>query len=186
MNEKSNPKILGIIGSPRRGGNTETIVDEVLAGAKEAGAETDKIILNELTIAPCQGCYSCSDKGKCQFDDDMDIINEKISESSVLVFGTPVYFWGPTGQFKVFTDRLLATSRQGIIKNKKIILVIPLGGSEPVARHTIGMLTDTINYLNAEVFAKVISPSTMNVEDLMKKKEVLAKARQYGKDVVKA
>lgn len=56
MNETNKIRVLGIVGSPRRGGNTELLVDEVLAGAKEAGAEVHKIILNELKIGHCQGC----------------------------------------------------------------------------------------------------------------------------------
>ena len=58
-------RILGIVGSPRRGGNTEILVDEVLAGAEEVGAFTEKIILNELNITPCQACDGCQKTGKC-------------------------------------------------------------------------------------------------------------------------
>ena len=181
----SKKKILAIIGSPRKGGNTDTIVNEIFSGAKEFSAETEKIMLNELSIGFCQACDSCSENGICQLNDDMTLVNEKISESDVLVLGTPVYYWGPTGQFKTFTDRLLATSRQGILKNKKVIFVIPLGGSESIARHTIGMLTDSFNYLNTNIFGKIISPQTMEVDDLQQKKEVLLKAREFGREVIK-
>ena len=64
-------RILGIIGSPRRNGNTEILVDEILAGAEEAGALTEKIILNEIKITPCQACYLCKDDGECVQQDDM-------------------------------------------------------------------------------------------------------------------
>lgn len=181
MNEKV--KVLGIIGSPRKNGNTETIVDNVLAGAKEEGANTDKIILNDLTIGYCQGCNSCSESGQCKINDDMTIINEKMRQNSIFIFGTPIYFWGPTGQFKTFTDRLLATSRQGYIKNKKVVLVIPLGGPESVARHTIGMITDSVNYLNADIVTQIISPQTMERDDL--KEEVLEKAREIGRELIR-
>ena len=138
-------KVLGIIGSPRRYGNTETLVEKVLDGANDAGAITEKIILNDLEVEPCQACNACSGSGLCSISDDMIQIYEKMRESTVFVYGTPVYYWGPTAQFKAFIDRSLAASRQGIIKNKKIILVVPLGGSEPTARHTRGMITDTIS-----------------------------------------
>jgi len=178
-------KIVGIVGSPRRNGNTEIMVDEVLAGAKEAGAEIDKIILNELNISPCQACGSCSQTGICKINDDMQIVNEKLKESSVFVYGTPVYYWGPTAQFKAFMDRLLATSKQGIIKDKKVILVIPLGGSESVARHTIGMITDSVNYQNAKIVAQIIAPSTGDLGVVKQKTVILGKARQAGKDIMK-
>lgn len=181
--ELSGTKVLAIIGSPRRNGNTETIIDKVLEGAKEAGAEVDKIILNELDISPCQACNACSDAGICQFDDDMELVNEKMKDSQVFVYGTPVYYWGPTAQFKTFMDRCLATSRLGIIKNKKVILVVPLGGSLSIARHTIGMINDSVSYQNAEIVTEIISPNTMETKDL--RKEILEKARQAGKDVVR-
>lgn len=181
MNKET--KILGIVGSPRKGGNTETIVDEILNSAKKSGAKIDKIILNDLTIGFCQGCNSCSDSGQCKINDDMNIINEKMSQNSIFIFGTPIYFWGPTGQFKAFTDRLLATSRQGHIENKKVVLVIPLGGPESVARHTIGMITDSVNYLNADIITQIISPQTMERDDL--KEEVLEKAREIGRELIR-
>ena len=185
MNEENKPRILGIIGSPRKNGNTEILIDEVLAGAQEAGANTDKIILNDLNISPCQGCNSCSNNGKCKINDDMNLVNDKMKESDVFVMGTPIYYWGPTGQFKAFFDRLLATSRQGILKGKKVILTIPLGGSEPVARHTVGMLTDALNYMNTEIVAKIVSPSTMSLGDVKQKTEKMKLARESGKKVIK-
>ena len=177
-------KVLGIIGSPRRQGNTETLVDEVLAGAKEAGADCEKIVLNELHVEPCQACETCIRTGKCKIKDDMNIINEKMNESTVFVLGTPIYYWGPTGQFKAFFDRLLATSKLGYIKGKQVILTIPLGGSEPIARHTVGMLTDALNYLNANIHSKIISPSTMEIGDVKKKKEVMRNAKEAGREIV--
>ncbi|MHA1245401.1 MAG: flavodoxin family protein [Candidatus Heimdallarchaeota archaeon] len=177
-------KVLGIIGSPRRNGNTELMVDEVLAGAKEAGAEIDKVILNELNISPCQACNSCSKTGICKIQDDMNIVNEKMKESSVFVYGTPVFYWGPTAQFKAFMDRLLATSRQGIIKDKQVIVTIPLGGSESVARHTIGMITDSVNYQKAKIIAQIIAPATGDLGVVKQKTEIMKQAREAGKNVI--
>ena len=181
MNETNKIRVLGIVGSPRRGGNTETLVDEVLAGAKEAGAEIKKILLNDLKIGHCQGCNACSKNGQCKYSDDMDIINEEMSKSSAFVYGTPVYYWGPTSIFKTFSDRLLATSRKGYIRNKKIALVVPLGGSESVARHTVGMITDAANYRGADLVGQVVTPGTMERKDLDNKPEVLQRARDLGK-----
>ena len=70
MATSSQMHILGIIGSPRRGGNTELLVDEVLAGAKETGALSEKIILNEMNINPCQACNDCYKTGHCKQEDD--------------------------------------------------------------------------------------------------------------------
>lgn len=72
-------QVLGIIGSPRIGGNTEVLVDEVLAGAKEAGASVERVILNKLDIKPCQACNSCYKTGHCAQKDDMESLLEKMS-----------------------------------------------------------------------------------------------------------
>ncbi|NPE10057.1 MAG: flavodoxin family protein [Asgard group archaeon] len=184
MNKTNKIRVLGIVGSARSGGNTETLVDEVLAGAKEAGAEIKKIILNELNISHCQGCNACANKGECRHNDDMNKINEEMSKSSAFVYGTPIYYWGPTGIFKTFHDRLLATSRKGFIKDKKVAFVVPLGGSESVARHTIGILTDSTNYMKANIVGQIVSPGTMEIEDLKKKSGVLQRAREMGKKLV--
>ncbi|MCY3412832.1 MAG: flavodoxin family protein [Candidatus Heimdallarchaeota archaeon] len=64
-------KVLGIVGSPRKGGNTDLLVDEILAGSSEAGAIITKIHLNDLNIAPCQACYHCRDYGEYKNQDDM-------------------------------------------------------------------------------------------------------------------
>ena len=184
MNETNKVRVLGIVGSPRSGGNTETLVDEVLAGAKEAGAEIKKIILNDLKIGHCQGCNACSKNGQCKYSDDMDIMNEEMRKSSAFVYGTPVYYWGPTSIFKTFSDRLLATSRLGYIKGKKLAIVIPLGGSESVARHTIGMITDAANYRGADLVGQVVSPGTGDTGVIKQKPEMMKKAFELGKKLV--
>lgn len=65
IQNKTQKRMLGIVGSPRRGGNTETLVDEVLRGAEESGVLTEKIILSEQRIAPCRACQACWTSGKC-------------------------------------------------------------------------------------------------------------------------
>ncbi len=184
MNEVNKTRVLGIVGSPRRGGNTELMVDEVLAGAKEAGAEIHKLILNEMNIGHCQGCNGCSNEGQCKHKDDMQIINEEMKKSTAFVYGTPIYYWGPTSIFKTFSDRLLATSRLGYIKGKKLAFVIPLGGSEPVARHTVGMLTDAGNYRGAVIVGKVVSPGTLDLGEIKQKPGKLKEAFELGKKLV--
>jgi multimeric flavodoxin WrbA len=85
-------KVLGIIGSARQGGNTEILVNEVLAGAAEAGAHTDKVVLSKLDIGPCRGCDGCAKAGRCIQEDDMHALLEQMAQSDVSVFGTPVYY----------------------------------------------------------------------------------------------
>ncbi|MGB9826100.1 MAG: flavodoxin family protein, partial [Desulfofundulus sp.] len=84
-------KVVGIIGSPRRGGNTETLVERVLAGAAAAGAETQVFRLNEMNIRGCQACYYCKEHGRCRQEDDMVQIYRALLEADGIVLGSPIY-----------------------------------------------------------------------------------------------
>lgn len=182
MKEANQKRILGIVGSPRRGGNTEILIDEVLAGAEESGFLIEKLILNELNITPCQACNACNKTGDCVQKDDMQKILEKMNQSDVWVFGTPIYWWGPTAQFKAFIDRWYGADK-AIFEKKKIILVISLGaGSAHYARHTIGMFEDIIPYKSAELVETILALG-MNERGAVKKRpKIMAQARNAWKN----
>jgi multimeric flavodoxin WrbA len=151
MDGNDHKRVLGIVGSPRRGGNTDVLVYEVLAGAAEAGALTEKVILSELDIGPCRACDACGKTGNCVQQDDMPALLEQMERSQVWVLGTPIYYWGPTAQFKSFIDRWYSTEHQVTpkiveFKDKRVVLAIPLGGTAHDARHTVGMIEDALAY----------------------------------------
>ncbi len=98
-------KILGICGSPRRGGNTEILLDQALSGAACAGAIIEKIVLNELCLKLCQNCGGCSKTGACVIKDDMRKLYEKVGESDALIVASPIYFGSLSAQTKVMIDR---------------------------------------------------------------------------------
>lgn len=98
-------KILGIMGSPRKGGNTEILLDAALEKARENGVSTFKISLRTKKIVPCNGCLKCTRTGKCVIKDDMQEIYGKMVESDGIIWATPVYFWSMYGQTKVVMDR---------------------------------------------------------------------------------
>lgn len=76
-------KVLGIVFSPRRNGNTEILVREALKGAEEVGAETELITTRDYKINPCDGCESCYETGKCHINDDMQIIMKNFLKQMV-------------------------------------------------------------------------------------------------------
>ncbi|MFX0009443.1 MAG: flavodoxin family protein [Candidatus Hermodarchaeota archaeon] len=177
--------VLGIVGSPRKRGNTDILVDEVLSGAKEAGAYTEKVLLNSLNIKPCQACNSCYKTGNCIQNDDMSMLLEKMENSDIWVLGTPIYWWGPTAQFKAFLDRWYHPKHQGF-KKKQVILVIPLGGGhERYARHTIGMFEDILNYLSIVLYEKIIAPGFNKRGEILNNPNILKKAYESGFNVIK-
>lgn len=101
-------KILGVAGSPRRGGNTDRLLAEVLKGAQSRGAEVKTIILNDLDIAPCQHCNACFEAGQCQFDDDMQLVYQELMTADRIVLASPIHFSSVTAQTKVMIDRCQA------------------------------------------------------------------------------
>ncbi len=111
-------KVLGIVCSPRRGGNTEILVGEALASAKDLGAEVELVTIAGKNIAPCDGCESCRTTKKCRLSDDMQGIYSKLLEADGIVFGTPVYFWGVTAQAKALIDRTYAFLEGRKLRNK--------------------------------------------------------------------
>ena len=101
-------RVLGIVGSPREGGNTEIMMREALEGAGEAGAETELVLLADKNIAPCDGCGACGKNGICKIKDDMQAIYQQLELADGVIFGTPVYFLNMSAQAKAVIDRTYA------------------------------------------------------------------------------
>lgn len=97
--------ILILSTSPRKGGNSDTLADEFLRGAREAGHEAEKISLTGKNIGFCRGCLACQKTLRCVLQDDASAIVEKMLHADVLVFATPIYFYEMSGQMKTLLDR---------------------------------------------------------------------------------
>jgi len=127
-------KVVGVVGSPRKGGNTEILVERVLAGAAEAGAETEIYRLNDLNIRGCQGCFYCQEHGSCRQQDDMSLLYNAMLAADGIVLGSPIYMDYLTAQTKLFLDRLFAFLKLGagctLPKGKRCVLVYSQGGGE--------------------------------------------------------
>ncbi|MDA8425565.1 MAG: flavodoxin family protein [Treponema sp.] len=132
-------KVIGFIASPRKEGNTAWIVNTILEGAKEQGAETQSWQFSDLDIKPCQGCLGChkGDRG-CVIDDDMQRLYGPLEQADALVLGLPIYMGQMSAQAKIFTDRLFAhiTPRfspyykAGKAAKKKLTLVFNQGNPD--------------------------------------------------------
>ena len=188
MNASAGKQVLGIVGSPRRGGNTDILVDEVLRGAKEAGASVEKILLGRMDIGHCRACDHCRKTGACIQQDDMPELLKKMERSEIYVFGTPVYFMGPSAQLKTFIDRwyaLGADGRKTMLKGRRVILTIPMeNDSICMAHNTMGMLTEVISWGGMELFASVLAPDVEDRGAVRDHPEVLEAAYRAGRDAV--
>ena len=115
-------KVLGIAGSPRRGGNTDLLLAEVMRGAASRGAEVKTIILNALEISPCQHCDACLEAGMCKMEDDMQMVYRELEAADRIVLASPIQFMGVTAQMKAMIDRC-----QALWARKYVLKLPPLG-----------------------------------------------------------
>ena len=114
-------KILGIAGSPRRGGNTDLLLDEALKGAKAAGAEVEKIYARDYKITPCIECNGCFKRGECVIKDEMQEIYPKLLEAERIIFASPIFFMGITGWAKALVDRCQALWAKKYILKQPVV-----------------------------------------------------------------
>ena len=110
-------KFLAIWGSPRRGGNSEILLQAFIDGATQAGGEVELLALREHKISPCLEIYHCFKNGTCPIKDDMLPLYDKLLEADVVVLATPIFFYSVSAQAKAFIDRTQALwARRYVIK----------------------------------------------------------------------
>ena len=131
-------KILGFNASPHKNGNTAWMVNAILEGAREKGAETSVWHTGDLDIKPCQGCLGCVQGNGCVIKDDMQALYEQLKPADALVLGSPIYMGQMNAQARIFNDRLFAqiTPRFSPTfkeKNagKKLVLAFTQGNPDP-------------------------------------------------------
>lgn len=167
--------ILGIMGSPRKQGNTHLMLDSLLAAARAAGAQTETILLGDLTIAECNGCHACWRTGRCAKSDDMNPLYGKIAASDVLVFATPVYWYGPTALMKAFLDRFVYFNAPGSgqLAGKEAALLIPFEEDDPRAADLIIALFErSLAYLDMRLAGTVIAPGLLKKGEIAERAEI--------------
>ncbi|HBI14200.1 MAG TPA: flavodoxin [Desulfobulbaceae bacterium] len=118
-------KVLVILGSPRKGGNTEILADRVVEGMKDGSADVELIRLADYRISPCLACGGCEKTGCCVIQDDMQKLYPRIDSADRLILVSPIYFYGVTAFLKAFIDRCQA------LWSRKYLLRQPRQGGVP-------------------------------------------------------
>jgi multimeric flavodoxin WrbA len=122
-------KILGVVGSYRKLGNTEVLVKEALMEAQHLGAEVDILRLTDLRIKPCKGCMACAFKQEeCRISDGWSTFRDKLVESDAVILGAPTYLLGPAGIIKMITDRNIAFQAGALQHVWKLGAIIGVSG----------------------------------------------------------
>ncbi|MFC1998585.1 flavodoxin family protein [Chloroflexota bacterium] len=112
-------KVLGLMGSPRKHGNTDLLLAEALKGTVSEGAQVETLVTNNLTINPCLEDYGCAITGICTIRDDMDDIYEKLLEADRIIIASPMFFYSMPSQLKALIDRSQALwARKYLLKQK--------------------------------------------------------------------
>jgi len=126
-------KVVGLVCSPRKGGNTEILVREVLAAVEEAGGETELITVAGKSLSGCDACETCLTTGECRIQDDMQSIHQAMLAADGIVFGTPAYFANVSSQAKAVMDRTYCMLFTKKLKNKvaaPVVATYRIGGAQ--------------------------------------------------------
>jgi multimeric flavodoxin WrbA len=174
-------KIVGLVGSPRNASNTDLLVDAILEGAAANKNSTEKIRLYPLQIKPCIDCKSCK-KGtfQCALKDDMITLYPKLEGADVIVFGTPLYWYGPTAQMKLLVDRLRPFIASKKLRGKKAVLVVPSEEGAEACNLTVSMYKMSCKYLEMDLIS-VLLPKASERAEVKTQPQTLKDAFEIGK-----
>jgi multimeric flavodoxin WrbA len=176
-------KVLGLVGSPRREGNTDLLVNAVLYGAGAAGHVTEKVYLYDIKIEPCLDCAGCkTNGGKCVLGDGMKAVYPKLEEAEVIVFGTPLYWYGSSAKMKLLIDRLRPFVSSGKLKGKRAVLIVPSEEGANACQHLVGMFELSFEYLQVPIVSKIL-PKASEKGEVKKQPKILDEAFALGKSL---
>ena len=176
-----------LFGSPRKEGNTIQLVNAFAQALKEKGANVRMLYLNDMNIRPCQGCGICLPNGVCRINDDMKDIRKYILESDLIVYATPVYWFGISAQLKLVIDRTFAFMDENYnsrIANKKAVTLMTCGTEDiNECEHIITMFKMIFNLQKLEYAGNIIatgcSPSAISI-----KNEFLEKSKELARSLI--
>jgi len=182
MNET--PKVIGIVASPRHGGNTDLLIDAMLAEAHAAGAAVEKIHLGDVDLRFCQGCERCQETGTCVIEDGLSQVFQAMASSTAWILGSPVYVHAPTGQCKAFIDRWYGAGSEPFV-DKRVALVIPFADSdEHAGERSKVLLEGVLRWKRAEHIATLLAPGVWAPGAVQTREDLLQRARDVGQALV--
>jgi multimeric flavodoxin WrbA len=186
MSDTKNHKVLVLLGSPRKTGNSSILAREIAIGAESVGATVESLFIQGMDIKACQACWSCQkpDSKGCVIKDDMQQIYPKLIEADSWVIATPVHWFNMSTQTKLWFDRCFALSKYGDKPfNKKIAIAISYGDADPYesgAVNAIRSFQDSFRYVGAQITGMVYG-SALKRGDMEKNEDVLKAAKKLGK-----
>ena len=180
--------ILFINGSPRKNGNTETLLEKMIEGAKDKKANIKSYNLVDLNYKGCQSCFYCKSNDGCGLKDDMQELYKEIKKADVMVIGTPIYMWQMTSLTKAFLERFYAlwvrNPQAPVIQGKSCVLAFTYGAQEGTFDNYINSINDLFNFGGMMKVIETIKVGGLNDHISQSKPEALAKAYALGQTLV--
>jgi multimeric flavodoxin WrbA len=188
-------RVLGLFGSPRRGGNTEILLEEALKGAEKEGARVERLYLSDFTITPCKECHGCDPTGNCVILDDMQKIYPRLLEADVVILASPIFFYGVTAWAKALIDRtqplwvrkyLLKDPSLGKGGKRRKGFFISVGATKGPKVFDGAVLTVKyfFDVLNAEYVGELVFRGVEAKGDILKNPKALEQAFEAGRRLV--
>ncbi len=178
-------KILALIGSPRTGGNTDILVREILKGAESKGCSVESLRLYDYEILPCLDCRHCKRREggyTCVLKDGMKEIYPKLENSDCIIFGTPIYWYGPTAKMKLLIDRLRPFIASRKLKGKKGAVVVPSEEGPGCCKPLMEMFLMSFDYLGMEMAGSILARAYERGE-ILESPEELKRAYELGESL---
>jgi multimeric flavodoxin WrbA len=182
--------MITILGSPRRKGNSATLAENVVLGAKSMGAEVNTFFLHGMDIKPCDACAICHEdiNAECVINDDMQKLYPKLRQADAIVIASPIYWFTVSAQTKIYMDRCYALINSGAyaLKDKRIGIVLTYADSDPFssgAVNAIRTFQDAFAYVGATIIGMVYGRASEPGE-IANNSELMDKAFVLGKQLV--
>jgi multimeric flavodoxin WrbA len=183
-------KILILLGSPRKDGNSALLAKKIAAGAASSGATTESIFIQDMKIAPCKSCYACQKpktKG-CSISDDMQTLYPKLLEADGWIIASPVYWFTMSAQTKLWMDRCFALPAYGKdpFSGKRIAVAMSYGDADPFVSGCVNALRtfqDAYAYVGAKIVG-VVYGSAMKAGEIAIQEKLLEDAEVLGRKLV--
>ena len=190
-------KVIAINGSPRKGGNTETVLDAFIEGAQEAGADVEKIRLVEIDHKNCRGCNACHKTGICIIKDELTPVFDKLLTADILVLASPIYSMTVTAEMKSFIDRgqflwaqkfftkTLSFSEEHLAKHTGVFFATSGQSMRSIFDSAFPVVRVFFNDAGFSYTENVLFPGMDKHGGVKGWPESLVEARERGKEIVK-
>jgi len=186
-------KIVVLLGSPRKNGNSETVVQAVVAPIEKNGGAVEYIRLNELNLRPCQGCGGCDKTGICVVQDDMKDVYTMVDRADRIILASPVYFYGLSAQCKIFGDRMQAKwARRYLLKDRHRLgegrkgYLISSAATKGPRIFECSMLTTRYIYdaMDVEYGGEFLIKGVDRRKAVLEYPEEMQRAEEFGRDII--